>query len=95
VLALEEIDHVQGEAFNVGTTSGYSNLQVVEAAERITGRKVEHRLSARRPGDPAVLVASNEKLKRMLGWEPKHSSLEDIIQSAWDWRLKFPRGYPD
>jgi UDP-glucose 4-epimerase len=95
LLALEEIDRVQGEAFNVGTTSGYSNLQVVQAAERITGRKVPHRLSPRRPGDPATLVASNEKLRRMLGWEPKHSSLESIIQSAWDWRKRFPDGYPD
>jgi UDP-glucose 4-epimerase len=94
-LALEQIDRVPGEAFNVGTTSGYSNLEVVQAAERVTGRKVPHKLSPRRPGDPAVLVASNEKLKRMLGWEPKHSSLEEIIQSAWDWRKKYPRGYPD
>jgi len=54
LLALEEIDRVQGEAFNVGTTSGYSNLQVVQAAERITGRKVPHKLSPRRPGDPAT-----------------------------------------
>jgi UDP-glucose 4-epimerase len=95
LLALEKIDRVQGEAFNVGTTSGYSNLQVVQAAERVTGCKVPRKLSPRRPGDPAVLVASNEKLKRMLGWEPKHSSLESIIQSAWDWRKKFPQGYPD
>src|SRR4029077_4258769 len=95
VLALEEIDRVQGEAFNVGTTSGYSNLQVVQIAERVTGRKVAQKLSPRRPGDPATLVASNEKLKRMLRWEPKHSSLETIIQSAWDWRKKFPQGYPD
>lgn len=95
VLALEQIERVPGEAFNVGTTSGYSNLQVVQAAEKITGKKVPHKLSPRRPGDPAILVASNEKLKRMLGWEPKHSSLEEIIQSAWDWRKKYPHGYPD
>jgi len=95
VLALENIDRVPGEAFNVGTTSGYSNLQVVEVAELVTGRKVAHKLSPRRPGDPATLVASTEKLKRMLGWQPRHSSLEEIIQSAWDWRRKYPHGYPD
>lgn len=95
VLALENIDRVPDEAFNVGTTSGYSNLQVVQVAERVTGRKVPHKLLPRRPGDPATLVASNEKLKRMLGWEPRHSSLEEIIQSAWDWRRKYPHGYPD
>jgi UDP-glucose 4-epimerase len=93
--ALEEIDRVPGEAFNVGTSSGYSNLGVVKAAESITGKKIPHKLSPRRPGDPAVLVASNEKLKRMLGWEAKHSTIEEIIQSAWDWRLKFPNGYGD
>ncbi len=95
MLALEQIDRVAGEAFNVGTTTGYSNLQVVQATERVTRRKVAYKLSPRRPGDPATLVASNEKLKRVLGWEPKHSSLEEIIQSAWDWRRKFPHGYPD
>ena len=95
LLALEHIDRVAGEAFNVGTASGYSNLQVVQVAERITGHKVPHKLSPRRPGDPATLVASNEKLKRTLGWEPKHSSLEEIIQSAWDWRRNHPHGYPD
>jgi UDP-glucose 4-epimerase len=90
---LEEIDRVPGEAFNVGTSDGYSNLQVVQTAERITGRKIPHRLSSRRPGDPAILVASNEKLKKTLGWEPAHSSLEEIIRSAWNWRQKFPNGY--
>jgi UDP-glucose 4-epimerase len=95
LLALEHIDRVAGEAFNVATTTGYSNLQVVKSAERVTGRKVAYKLSPRRPGDPATLVASNEKIKRVLGWEPKHSSLEEIIQSAWDWRRKFPQGYPD
>lgn len=95
ILALEQIDRVAGEAFNVGTTIGSSNLQVVQAAERVTGRKVAYKLSPRRPGDPAKLVASNEKLKRVLGGQPKHSSLEEIIQSAWDWRRKFPQGYPD
>jgi len=93
--ALEEIDRVPGEAFNVGTSGGYSNIEIVKAAERITGKKIPYKLSPRRPGDPAVLVASNEKLKRMLHWEPRHSSLDEIIQSAWDWRRKFPAGYPD
>ena len=90
---LEEIDRVPGEAFNVGTSSGYSNLQIVETAERLTGHKIPHKLGPRRPGDPAVLVASNEKLRKTLGWEPAHSSLEEIIETAWDWRKRFPKGY--
>jgi UDP-glucose 4-epimerase len=95
VRALEEIDRVSGEAFNVGNSRGFSILEVIDAAERITGRKIPRKLGPRRPGDPAVLVASKEKLKRMLGWEAAHSSLEEIIQSAWAWKLKHPHGYAD
>ncbi len=93
VRALEEIDRVTGEAFNVGNSRGFSILEVIDAAERITGRKIPRKLGPRRPGDPAVLVASKEKLKRVLGWEASHSSLEEIIQSAWVWKQKHPNGY--
>jgi UDP-glucose 4-epimerase len=93
--ALEEIDRVGGEAFNVGTSRGYSILEVIEAAERIAGCKIPRKLSARRPGDPAVLVASKEKLKAALGWEAKHSSLEEVIASAWQWKQQHPHGYTD
>lgn len=91
--ALEEIERVAGEAFNVGTSRGYSILEVIETVERVTGRKVTRHLSARRPGDPAVLVASKEKLKAALAWEARHSSLEEIISSAWKWKQKHPHGY--
>jgi len=93
VRALLEIDRVSGEAFNVGNSRGFSILEVIDAAERITGRRIPRILGLRRPGDPAVLVASKEKLKRALGWEASHSSLEEIIQSAWEWKQKHPRGY--
>jgi UDP-glucose 4-epimerase len=95
IRVLEEIDRLSGEVFNVATSSGYSNLEVFRTAERVTGRSIPVQLCARRPGDPAVLVASSAKLKRVLGWKAAHSSLEEILQSAWDWRLRFPRGYPD
>jgi UDP-glucose-4-epimerase GalE len=95
VRALEEIDRVSGEAFNVGNSRGFSILEVIAAAERITGRKIPRKLGPRRPGDPAVLVASKEKLKRILGWEAAHSSLEEIIESAWAWQQKHPHGYAD
>jgi len=91
--ALEEIDRVSGEAFNVGNSRGFSILEVIAAAERITGRKIPRKRGPRRPGDPAVLVASKEKLKKFLGWEAAHSSLEEIIQSAWAWKQAHPRGY--
>ncbi len=95
VRALEEIDRVSGEAFNVGNSRGFSILEVIDAAERVTGRKISRKLGPRRPGDPAVLVASKEKLKNMLGWEAAHSSLEEIIESAWAWKQKHPRGYAE
>jgi UDP-glucose 4-epimerase len=95
VRALEEIGRVSGEAFNVGNSRGFSILEVIAAAERITGRKIPCELGPRRPGDPAVLVASKEKLKRVLGWEASHSSLEEIIESAWAWKQKHPHGYEE
>ena len=93
VRALLEIDRVSGEAFNVGNSRGFSILEVIAVAERVTGRKITPKLGPRRPGDPAVLVASKEKLKRVLGWEASHSSLEEIIQSAWAWKQNHPHGY--
>jgi UDP-glucose 4-epimerase len=93
--ALEEIDRIAGEAFNVGTARGYSILEVIRAAERITGREIPRKIGPRRPGDPAVLVASKDKINTVLGWEAKHSSMEEIIESAWAWRQKHPNGYPD
>jgi UDP-glucose 4-epimerase len=93
VRALEEIERVSGEAFNVGNGRGYSIFEVIDAIERITGKKISRNLAPRRPGDPAVLVASKEKLKNMLGWETKHSSLDEIVSSAWAWKQAHPHGY--
>ena len=95
IRALEEIERVSGEAFNVGNARGYSILEVIDAAERITGRKIPRKMGPRRPGDPAVLVASKEKLQRTLGWEAQHSSLEEIVTSAWTWKQKHPHGYAE
>jgi UDP-glucose 4-epimerase len=93
--ALEAIEIVSGEAFNVGNSRGFSIFEVIDAAEKITGRKISRKVSPRRPGDPAVLVASKDKLQRTLGWEAQHSSLEEIITSAWSWKQKHPHGYSD
>lgn len=93
VLALTHLERVAGNAFNVGNSRGHTILEVLGAARRITGRDIPHVLAPRRPGDPAVLVASANKLKRELGWEPKQSALENIIASAWAWKLKHPNGY--
>ena len=95
VLALDAIERVSGEAFNVGNNRGYSNLEVLETARRVTGRAIPSEFGPRRPGDPAVLIASSEKLRRVLGWKPKLSELETIVRSAWSWKQKHPSGYPE
>jgi len=95
VRALEAIETVSGEAFNVGNSRGFSILEVLDAAEKIAGRKISRKVLPRRPGDPAVLVASKDKLQRALGWEAQNSSLEEIITSDWIWKQKHPHGYSE
>lgn len=74
-----------GDSFvvNLGTGQGHSVLDVIRWTETVTGRKVAHRVVGRREGDPAALWASGEKAKEMLGWVPKHSSLEEILATTW------------
>jgi UDP-glucose 4-epimerase len=68
--------------------------EVIETARRVTGHAIPAEETPRRPGDPAVLVASAEKIKKELGWKPEYSSLEAIVRSAWEWRRAHPNGYP-
>lgn len=93
VLALARLDHVAGQAMNVGNSRGYSVREVLETARRVTGKPIPAVVGPRRPGDPAVLVASAEKIRRELGWQPRLSSLESIVETAWEWKKKFPWGY--
>ncbi len=76
------------DAFNVGTGTGHSVLQVVRAVEEVTGNKVPYTIGPRRPGDPPSLVANSEKLKRTLGWKPKFPDLTDIVKTAWQFEQK-------
>lgn len=78
--------------FNIGTGSGDSVRQVVDCAQRVTGRRVPCRLLDRRPGDPPELVADSSRIRRDLGWEPKRG-LEEILRSAWQWSERHPTGY--
>jgi UDP-glucose 4-epimerase len=78
-------DHPGAHAFNLGNGHGFSVRQVIAAAQRITGQVIPCSLAPRRPGDPAVLVASSEKAQRELGWTPVHTTLDSIIESAWHW----------
>lgn len=95
-LALEALNTPRGEQpliYNVGNGRGFSVREVIAAARRVTGHAIPSQDAPRRPGDPAVLVASSEKLRRELGWQPQHPELESIISSAWDWRRRHPDGY--
>jgi UDP-glucose-4-epimerase GalE len=76
------------DVFNVGTGAGQSVLEVMRAVEQATGRKVPHKIGPRREGDPAVLVASSDKLKRTLGWKPKFTEIKDIAATAWQFEQK-------
>jgi UDP-glucose 4-epimerase len=81
--------------YNLGTGGGSSVREVINAAKKITGRKIDIVEKPRRPGDPPRLIASSKKIKSELGWEPKFQSLDAIIESAWKWHQKFPQGYGD
>jgi UDP-glucose 4-epimerase len=81
--------------FNVGNGTGYSVTQVMESVERIGGRPVPHTLGPRRPGDPAVLVASSARLREETGWSPRFGALDDIVRTAWAWHVAHPRGFGD
>ncbi len=76
------------DVINLGTASGHSVLEVIKTAEKVTGRQVPFDRCPRREGDAAVLLASKEKAEKTLGWEPRLSSLETIIGTAWDWHKK-------
>jgi UDP-glucose-4-epimerase GalE len=78
------------DAFNVGTGAGQSVLEVMRAVEQVTGRKVPHEMGPRREGDPAVLVANSDKLRRTLGWKPKFTEIKDIVATAWQFEQKRP-----
>ena len=95
ILALHSLSKLGLRIYNVGHGKGYSIRAVMKAVEEITGRKLEVRVGKRRPGDPAVLVATPRKLRRELKWEPQHSDLKNIIRSAWAWMRIHPKGYRD
>jgi len=94
VLALEKLLEDGGtNIYNLGNGNGFSVKQVIEGAERVLGRGIKKQESERRAGDPATLVANSEKLQKDLGWCPKYTSIDSIIESAWKWHEKYPEGY--
>jgi UDP-glucose 4-epimerase len=93
LLVLEALKQRDQLIYNLGNGKGFSVREVVETVRRVTGHPIPSKESPRRPGDPAVLVASSEKIEKELGWQPKYADLESIVRSAWEWRKAHPDGY--
>jgi UDP-glucose 4-epimerase len=93
ILVLDALHQSGKLIYNLGTGRGFSVREVVDTVRRVTGHPIPAREVARRPGDPAVLVAGSESIKRDLHWLPQFPELEAIVRSAWEWRRKHPDGY--
>ena len=81
------------EVFNLGNGVGFSVRQIIDAARQVTGQPIPAEIAAKRHGDPAQLIASAEKAKQQLGWQPQYTNLADIIATAWQWHRTHPNGY--
>jgi UDP-glucose 4-epimerase len=93
LLALEAAEPGEHRLYNLGNGAGFSVREVIEAARRVTDRPIKAVESPRRSGDPAVLVASSDKIRSELGWKPEKPELEVMISDAWDWMQRHPHGY--
>jgi UDP-glucose 4-epimerase len=95
ILALNILDE-RSAIYNLGCGgNGYTVKEVIDTAREVTGREIKTRVTPRRAGDPAVLIASSDKIKRELGWQPQFQDLGLIVRSAWDWLSTHPRGYEE
>jgi UDP-glucose 4-epimerase len=83
----------ESDVYNLGSGSGFSVKEMIEVARKVTGHPIPSRVVARRAGDPAVLIASSDKIKKELGWNPRKDNVEAIIQDAWNWHKNHPNGY--
>lgn len=95
VMTLEALQDKELLVYNLGNGKGYSVKEVIEAAREVSGQAIPAVDATRRPGDPARLVASSQRIKEELGWEPQIPALEDILASAWDWHRRHPDGYEE
>lgn len=85
----------ESNAFNLGSSTGFSNLEIVEAARKVTGKEIPAEIAPRRGGDPDSLIASSDKAREILGWKPQFDNIERIIETAWAWHSSHPNGYDD
>ncbi len=93
LLAIRAIESDTAEIYNVGTGTGSSVLEVINACEKVIGREIPKTIEGRRPGDPPALFASAEKIVERLGWSPVHGTIQAIVESAWRWHKQHPSGY--
>ena len=93
LLALDALERAGRLIYNLGNGQGFSVREVIDEARRVAGRPIAVVESPRRQGDPAILIASSERIRRELRWQPKFPKLEDILKSAWEWHRNFPDGY--
>ena len=87
------LDGGESNTFNLGNGVGFTVKEVIETAKKATGLDIAERVTPRRAGDPARLIASSDKAKQILGWNPQHADLEEIITSAWKWHSTHPHGF--
>lgn len=83
----------QSNIFNLGSSNGFSNLEILESARKVTGKEIPAEIGPRRGGDPDSLVAASDKAREVLNWTPQYEDIDVIIKSAWDWHQKHPNGY--
>ena len=96
VLALKYLVKTnKSDVFNLGTAHGYSNLEILQAARKVTNIEIPYTMGPRRAGDPDSLVADSAKARTILGWQPQHENAEDVMASAWKWHQTHPQGYED
>ena len=94
ILALNYLrDGGESNIFNLGNGRGFSVKEMIEAAEKVTGQSIKREIGERRAGDPAKLIASSEKAKKILKWKPQFTNVEKIIETAWTWHKNHPNGY--
>ncbi|MCX7884154.1 MAG: UDP-glucose 4-epimerase GalE [Caloramator sp.] len=93
-LALEALyEGKKSNVYNLGNGNGFSVKEIIKSAEKVTGITINKEVTGRRAGDPAVLIASSEKIAKELNWKPKYTNVEDIIATAWKWHKNHPEGY--
>ena len=83
------------DAFNLGSSTGFSNLEMLKAAREVTGKEIPAEIAGRRGGDPDTLIAASDKVRRVLGWNPQYDDVHKLIETAWKWHSSHPEGYED